>query len=492
MTQGRAQARQELGRGRVVCAVLSALTLLACVKHELPPEPVVLPTVPRPAIIERLEIPKPLPASHLLVPLEADLSSYESALGEVLRENITLSQDDWTPASAPRDVLEVETLIQAQLGDPELRMQDSTVLVQIPLTYWGKLRARARTRFGSMWVTRGTSWGTEKNPGRIVLGIQVKPAIDEYFRLRTRSKLGSVKLKAPKFAKLCAGGAVRVCLSGGQAEKLVHALIERRIRVSSVTFLANLDQRMSQEADLRSAIETAVRVFAQPAGDDRLALGIERLSLAPIQGSGRRVHLDLELQFQARFGSSKSQLRPVPRRTALSKQPGFLAFDTELSFRELTVLLARAAPDISGGGVQVQRLEVLGASAESEGVVLSLSVVIAEHTYALYFVGRPIAEDGRLRFQNTRPTPATAQLLGALELDAATLVRRVEHEARVPLRPFADRKVASLQNRLALLTLAFAAVTLEFVAPEFGTVSYTPTGLSVRVQGEARASVVRQ
>jgi hypothetical protein len=476
--------------GRVPWAMLTMLMLtVACVKRELPPEPVVLPTVVRPAIVERLELLKPLPASRLVVPLEADVSRYESVLGDVLRENISLSQDDWTPASAPKDPLEVETLIEARLGDPELRMQDNTVLVQVPLTYWGKLRVRARTRFGRIWLTKGANWGTEKNPGRIMLAVQMKATIDEYFRLRTKSKLATLKLKAPRFAKLCTSGGLRVCLSGAQAEKLVHALIERRIRESSVSFLTNLDQRVTQEADLRGAIETAVRVFAQPAGDDRLALRIERLSLAPLQGSGRRVRLEMELQFQARFGSTKSQARPVPRRTALSKQPGFLAFDTDVSFRELSVLLAHAMPDISGGGVQVDRLEVLGAAAESEGLVIFLSSVIGGHTYSLYLVGRPTTEQGYLRFENTRPTPSTAQLLGALELDAGALVRRVEDQARVPLRPFADRKEASLQNRLALLTLAFAAVSLEFVTPEFGAVSYFPTGLSVRVQGEGRASV---
>ena len=123
-------------------------------------------------------------------------------------------------------------------------------------------------------------------------------------------------------------------------------------------------------------------------------------------------------------------------------------------------------------------------------MVFLLSSVIGGHTYSLYLVGRPTADDGYLSFQGTHPTDKTALLLRALELDAEALVRRFETRVRVPLRPFADRKVASLQNRLALLTLAFAAVSLEFVTPEFGSVSYVPMGLRVRVQGEGRASVV--
>jgi hypothetical protein len=465
------------------------LFALACVKPAVPAQPVVLPSVPRPAIIERSEPQKPLPPCRLVVPLEADLGSYEAMLGEVLRESIVLSQDDWTLVSAPKDALEVETQIEARIGAPALRMQDNTAIVQIPVQYWGKLRAQARTRFGRIWLTKGTNWGSEKNPGRIMVGIAVKPLVDEYFRLRTKSKLVSIKLKAPKFAKLCTSGRVRVCLLGRTAEKLVHTQIERRIRESSPGFLASLDGRVQQEADLRGALETAARVLGQPAGNDRLALGIERLSLAPVRGSGRSVRLDVELTFRASFGSTKSQFRPVPKRSSLSKQPGFLAFDTDVSFRELTALLGQIAPRLSDGALAVNHLEVLGAAEQGEGLVVALSSVIESHTFLLYLVARPTTDEGYLRFADTRATEKTAQLLAAFGLDAGALAERFEESARVPLRPFADRKVASLQNRLALLTLAFAAVTLEFVKPEFGKVSYRPAGLRVRVEGEGRASV---
>jgi hypothetical protein len=488
VTPGGPSTRRHVGLGRALWALG---LLVACVKPVVPTQPLSLPPVPRPVVSERVDAAKPLPPSRLLVPLETDVSSYEPTLGEVLRESIVLYQEDWTRVSAPKDNLEVDTLIEARVGDPELRMDDNTALVQIPLTYWGKVRASARTRFGRIWLTKGVNWGTEKNPARVTLGISVKPAIDEYFRLRTKSKLAKLVLKAPKFARLCTSGRIRICLSQANTEKLVHGLVERRIRESATTFLGTLDRRVQQEADLRSALEVAVRVLGQPAGDDRLSLSIDRMALSPLSGSGRRARLDLELLFQPRFGSAQSQYRPVPKRTPLSKQPGFLAFDTEVSFRELSMLLGQSATGLASSGLTVSAVEVLGAAQESEGVVVLLTAVLNERTHLLYLLARPTADQGYLRFEGTRPTEPTASLLKALDIDAAALVSAFEAQSRVPLRPFADRKVASLQNRLALLTLAFAAVSLEFVAPEFGAVSYAKTGLRVRVQGEGRAQLVQ-
>src|SRR5688500_11659479 len=104
------RARSDLGRALCVLLFVACALLVACAKQESTPRPLVLPTVPAPLVAERNDPPKPLPPSRLLVPLETDVSAYEAALGEVLRENLVLRQDQWTLVTPPDDKLEVETL----------------------------------------------------------------------------------------------------------------------------------------------------------------------------------------------------------------------------------------------------------------------------------------------------------------------------------------------------------------------------------------------
>jgi hypothetical protein len=456
----------------------------------LPPRSNVLPSVPRPAIVTREDKPEPLPQSRLMVPLETDLSSYEPLLAEVLREHLVLYQDSWTKVSQPKANPEVETRMEARLDAPTLRIEGQSVHVEVPIRYWGELRSKARTPFGSLWLTRGTHWGNARNPGKITLAVSVKPEIDKAWRLRTKSKLDSLTLTAPRFETLCTTTGVRICLARAQAEKLVHTVLEGELRRRIALMLSALDQRIQQRIDLRTAVEMGFRALSTPAGKEQLWLAIDGMGMTALHGQNQMAQLDLELLFRPSWQDRRGRRPTLPARGNPSKRENNIDFDLELHFAELSTALTQASAGTKLGAFDVTRFEALGPG-NADGLILALTASNAQATHTVYLNAQPRADQGWLRFEQLTLSKPSLALLSELDIDAQPLLAELEKRAQLPLLPLAQRRLGDLQNRLALLTLAFGAVSLELTEPTFGAVGFARDALSLRVSSRVRAQVVR-
>jgi hypothetical protein len=450
-----------------------------------------LPTVPRPAIVARSDPRPELPASRLLVPLEADIATYEPAIAEVLRRNLRLAQRSWlrvTPAGAEPSV---EMRYEAQLGTPSLRVDGKSVRVEVPLTYWGEVRARANTRLGSMWLSKGTPWGDATNPGRITLAISVKPDVDAQWQLRTTTRLVKVTLVAPAFDQVCTDTIIRFCVSRDQAVKHVHGLIEREVQARAPAFLAALDRHVEERADLRSAIEMGYRALSTPAGPEQLWLAIERMALGSLHGKERLARLDLEIVFRPSWGGPAPGKRPaLPARKSVGKKPSALAFDVALPYAELSRVLSEGLRGLAGESWRLVKVEALGATATGSSLVLALHVVTGDRWHVVYAAGTPTPMGDALGLGDVKLSSASKELADALDIDEAALTTAIGKYGRVPLAALAQRHVTDLQKRLALLTLAFGAVALELESSRYEGVWFSEHGLDVRVLTGVRAQVL--
>jgi hypothetical protein len=451
----------------------------------------VLPTVPRPAIVERHDPRPELPASRLVLPLESDIGAYEPMLAEVLRDHLKLAQRSWLRVTPPGVEPTLEVRYEAQLGAPLLRVEGKTVRVEVPLTYWGEVRARPNAHAGAMWLSKGTPWGDALNPGHITLAISVKPEVDEQWRLRTTTKLLKVTLAAPPFEQVCTDTIIRACVSRDQAVKHVHGLLERELRGRSPALLAALDTQVEERADLRAAIEMGFRALSMPAGPEQLWLAIERMGLGPLHGSEHLARLDLELVFRPWWGGDAPGKRTgLPPRKALGKKPSALVFDVELPFAELSQQLSQSLRGLAGESWRLVKVEALGATATGSKLVLALHILTGERWHVVYAACTPAPLGDMLGLGDVKLSSASQALAEALDIDEDELTVAIGKYGRVPLRQLAQRHVTDVQKRLALLTLAFGAVALQLEATRYESVWFSERGLDVRVTTEIRAEVL--
>lgn len=450
-----------------------------------------LPQVPKPAITERVDARAELPVSRLHLPLQTDLASYEPLLAEVLREHLTLRQKNWTRVTGPGVEPAVETLMEGRVEAPTLRVEGGAVRIDVTVSYWGEVRAQAKTRFGSMWLSRGTVWGTETNPGRIRLRLFVKPEVDAQFRLRTTTQLASVKLEAPTFDQVCTDTIIRVCISHERAVKYVHGQLDREIKKRARPLLAALDKEVTKRVDLRGALTIAHRALSTPAAPGHLWLGVERLGLGPLRGEGRVARLELELVFRPHWHAEPAaKPKSLPPKAPLTQAPNALTFDLILPFRELTKTLAQAAPSMRGERYRLMRIEALGASGGA-GLALALELDTKRGTHAIYVAAEPRVEGDALVFADARLSTDSQKLLDALDIDGDAFTAQFEQHAKVPLDTHARRQASDLQKRLALITLTFDAVALELEEPRYSDVWFAKEALAVRVSSGAKTSIIR-
>jgi hypothetical protein len=473
---------------RVVVAATVALSLLGCASRAPTAPPTALPSVPQPAVQARTDAAPPVPLSRLALPLELELAWLLPLVGQAVQKDLKLEQADWTRVTASGANPEVDTRMQAALGELGVSVGKGVVRIEVPVAYWGKVRARASTPFGSVWLTKGTEWGTREAPGQVILDVELRPRIDGAFELTTSSSLAGVRFQAPKGDKLCTTTLVRICISREDAAARVHAELEREIRKTAPKLLATVDARITERVDLRSFVGKALAGLAAPSGTEQLAVRVEELAVGPITGKGTRLRVNVELAFRVSSGGAAEKPPKLPPKAELRGISSELSYDFGVSFAELS---ARWSEQLAGSAVadwSIARCEVLGpAATEAEGAALLVALSLERHAQTLRVFARVVVEPqaAALQLTSVRLSAESSAALAALEVPPEGVESLLKERAARPLDAYAARQLAQVEQKLGALTLGLSPVALRLGHAEYQALGVAGHGLRFRVRTTA-------
>lgn len=470
-------------RTRIACLawlLCVAAALGACAK--VAPAPV----VPKPSLsIPQPAARTPLLPSHLTVSLVSKLTDFAPLLKDALADKLAIDQKDWTRAAGPKGV-ELETRIHAAVSEePTLTMREQTLTVSIPITYYGEVRARAKTPLGNVWITKGTAWGTKAEPGRVVLQVDVEASVRGGARISTKSALTNVAFTAPNMDSICTSGLVRICVSRNQAAEYVHAEIEKTIRGEAPRALSALDETIAREANLSRVIDPALAALRTP---QRTALGTW-LSLAPKaaalghwSGNDDQLTLGGELWLEPVFTLEKPETNTE---SVIVRDPtedaSALRLDLLIPFEQLSRAYGEAARRIRTRSAKVVGVTVLGVAQDGSQLALGIVLERAKRRVEIYALATPIHRDGSLILRDLTPTPASESALQYMKTEPAELRQAFEREAVVALSPFLADHVSAVRARMAMLLLPFGTLELTPEAQKFEElVAFEAKALRVR------------
>lgn len=460
-----------------------ALSLLGCATRG----PTALPTVPQPAVAARVDPVPPVALSRLALPLELELGWLLPLVNQAAQKELKLEQADWTRVTAEGANPEVETRMQAALGQLGVSVGKGVVRVEVPVAYWGKVRAHASTPFGSVWLSKGTDWGTREAPGQVILDAELRPRIDGAFELTTRTSLAGVRFQAPKGDKLCTTTLVRICVSREDAAARVHAELEREIRKAAPRLLETVDARIAERVDLRKFVAHALSELATPSGTESLALRVEELALGPITGKGTLLRMTVELAFRVSAGGSaeKTEKVPLPPKGELRGVSSDLSYDLVVPFADLSELWTQQLGGSTVAGWSVAGCEVLGVDEGGPALVVALRLERGEPAKQSLRVFAHVAAEPRaatLQLTSVRLSPESSAALAALAIPPEQVEAVLQQRAAFPLAEPAARQLAQIGHRLSALTLGLTPVALTPGETRYQALGVARQGLLFRVQ----------
>ena len=478
-----------LSCGRVRYAVWSCLMVLSACAKPLP-----LPQVAAPEIVERIDVVPPLPVSTFAVALGLDLRLLEPLLTDLLNTELPLRQADWTRVTEEGANPQVETRMQARVEKLKLGVKGNAVRIKARIAYWGEARAQLATPFGKAWLSRGTDWGTKKQPGSVLLTLTLEPKLSRAFGLSTHTTLERVSFEAPAGDALCGKIVIKVCVPREQAAKQVHAALKRAIEGASPQLLAEVDRRVARQSDVAGAVARALRTLehATPSLDETwLKLTVSEVALGDVGGTEVRATLPLELSLRPQFGAQQPDVeRTLPAR---SYPQGLLTqwvFDAPLPFQQVSQAMSQALTGIALQSFRVRKLEVLGVSKASGRLAFSLNMVRDQEELTVYAEADPVLQGDRLLLSAVQLTDSSRRALEPLELDQAALVAAVSQRGSLVLSEFGRRYLQALRGKLQAPLVLFGNLDLSFEGPPtFDTLRFARAGLVVRVHGRARSEL---
>jgi hypothetical protein len=363
--------------------LLALCCLTACVSCA-PRAP--LPTLPAPTPTPREDPLPELPLSSMVIPLSVPLALVQ----ELVHERLTLpSVHDWLQVTGEGDNPELSIRYQAELGELGLALEGPLVHTTVPIHYFGSFRARADTPFGSLWLTKNTSWGSRERPGTITLQISSRLALSPNWQLGASSVLDDVLLTAPDVDKLCAGKVFRVCVPIELATGRVHAELDKRVRARAAEGLAELDAQLAARADLEGLARRVwerLQASRPAAGGAALALVPERMSLSYPTREGDALSVALQVWARPSWNASVApELRPLPAATEPSAVQDEVHYALPVSYGALSLRLSAALTvQNNEEGYRISELKLLGPAAGAGRWLWAATLSSARDTAQVY------------------------------------------------------------------------------------------------------------
>ncbi|HEX2677994.1 MAG TPA: DUF4403 family protein, partial [Polyangiales bacterium] len=290
---------------------------------------------------------KPQPGSELTqivvpirVPFEATVAKIDALVEQTAKQG-------WTRVTDGNDSPRVEVKYQLWREPIQARWEGETLIVVVPVRYAADVRAQVKNPLGGnwLWVTKGESWGTKKDPQEITATFRAKLSIGDGYRLHADTELEPLKHGKAPSGDVCIQAIAQLCVSkeslAPQVRKHLDAYLKPRIERELGGANAQLEQLLNVKAraqSLWSALQKPLRVqkpdqvdcptnlggtcklpawlIAQPT-----ALGI---SAPHLDGSDVRADVAITGKLAVQLGAApKVKAVPLPKLSAVTEPPGF-------------------------------------------------------------------------------------------------------------------------------------------------------------------------
>lgn len=454
-----ASAIRDRSMNRVFAFALFFLVPTAACAHQRPP----FPTLAAPAVVFYDNDSPALPTSAMAIPIAVPLAE----LTQLLRERMVIPDvPDWKQVSDDPDV---SIRYAAELLTPRIASEGQTLRLVLPVAYYGSFKARAKTPFGSMWLTKGSNWGDAERRGLIEVEVASQLDISSTWQLTTSTSLADLRFTAPPISKVCTSGAFKICVPADMVADRVHRELDARVREKAASGLGEVDAQVAQRVDLP---RVAQRVWeglhgaraGLPSGET-IALMPEQLAVSYPTVQGDMLVAELRVWGRPTVADATPQAvppLPPPSTTAWAGNDlNFLARVSLPTLNDAFTQHARSGEPLSSGH-KLDKLAVLGLMASRQDRwLMAATFVVDEQPFTVYLSGDLLPDGQALRFGNAQVHSESAALIAAAGLTSEQVVQRV-NELRGDLS-------GVLAGYLSAVRLALAQGVAPWPASAFDT-----------------------
>jgi hypothetical protein len=407
---------------------------------------------------------------------------------DVLRQKVTLpSVAEWSQVTPPGDSPEISVRYQADLGDPAVAASGMRVRTTLPIHYFGAFRARARTPFGWLWLTKDTPWGTSARRGTIEVQVDTLFSVSPDWRLGVRSSLADLRLKAPPVEKLCTSGVFKVCVPAEWVRERVHREIDRQVRAQASRGLAEADAQISSGLDLARLVNVVWERLHAEVPEERgetLAIAPRGLALGPAMVRGDSLLLELVIWSQPQWAVAHHQApTALPSATQLAATGRDEHLDIPVSLAALSERMTKGLRAAAPGTREVaSELKLLGPADEPGRWLIGL--VLAEpYASRLVYGDATLALEGAdLGLGDPHWSSASHGLLVAAGLSPDELARELAQRAHGDLTDLVRPPFDALHQALASSVSPWP-VQFEESSTSLEAAYAADTGVVFRVRG---------
>lgn len=421
-----------------------------------------LPVLAVPAQVQRQDVIPSLAPSAMAVPIAIPLAE----LTQLMRERMVIpDMPDWKQVTESDHSPELSIRYAAELLAPRIASEGQTLRITLPVAYHGSFKARVKTPFGWMWLTKGTNWGDAERRGLIEVEVASQLDISSAWQLTSSTSLVDVRLTPPPISKLCTSGAFKLCVPADMVTERVHRELDARVREKVASGLAEVDAQIAQRVNLpelsRMVWERLQQARAGLSSGETLALAPEQMALSypVVQGDVLQAELRVWGKASTAAPASGAALPPPSGNTWSGND---VELHVPVSLPTLSAAFTRAlanAPALRSGD-KVTRLELLGSSAAHPGDwLLAATLSVEERSFIVYAQGVLTPTAAGQALIDVRLLPESQQLLSAANVNGAELIAQLQVGA--DLSALLDERLNAARTLLAQAVAPWPANALE-------------------------------
>lgn len=210
--------------------------------------------------------PRPDPApgqTQIVVPVRVDFAEAVERVDAMIQKTMT---QDWTTVSAKGAAVKIDVRYKVWRDPLKASFSNGTLKVEARVRYAADVRASARNPVGggTMWITRGTTWGTASDPQVLTAKLHAKFSVQDDYSVKADVGLDDIDHGPAPTGKICVGKLVKVCMNKEQAAPQVRKNIEAQVIPRIEKALGDADKQIEKTLRLKKQAETLWSLLQQP------------------------------------------------------------------------------------------------------------------------------------------------------------------------------------------------------------------------------------